>query len=161
MTLFFATTFQPRREKLITPPNCYPPFFWVYVLWHKGLACLHSCWEYLLFFLLLQVFCQLAEIKTPHSGEGGYSPTAVSCDHWESQARWGSFRPVALNPGPEVCSLGAGLLMPGTRQVSVSPPSRIQGHVRPSNNSGLRLTLTKTIAQDLKGKKSLGQRCFL
>lgn len=63
LTLFFIIILQPRREKM----NYHHPFpifhFSGYILWHNGLICLHSCWGCLLFFLLLQTFCQLAEVK--------------------------------------------------------------------------------------------------
>ena len=86
LTLFFIIILQPRREKM----NYHHPFpifhFSGYTLWHNGLICLHSCWGCLLFFLLLQTFCQLAEVKNLYTVEKwGRVPRFLVLRTWKAK----------------------------------------------------------------------------
>lgn len=86
LTLFFIIILQPRREKM----DYYHPFPIFhssgYILCHNGLICLHSCWGCLLFFLLLQTFCQLAEIKNLYTvGKQGRIPEFLVLRTWKAK----------------------------------------------------------------------------
>lgn len=91
---FLQPSFSQEEKKLIiTPLNHYPPFFWVYTLARStGLPALLSGMFIILSFT--PASCQPAEIKTSiHTGgRERRSHSQVSCGHWKSQARWGSFQ---------------------------------------------------------------------
>ena len=85
LTLFFIIILQPREK--MDDHHPFPIFHsYGYILWHNGLICLHSCWGCVLFFLLLQTFCQLAEIKNLYTaGKWGRAPEFLVLRTWKAK----------------------------------------------------------------------------